>query len=213
VVQIGQVLKVGEGQVQTAAASSTPQGDQIHQVKAGEYPAIIAELYDVPLHDLLAWNNLNGNSIIRAGDKLVVSGTRSSSTQSKTASPAAPVKKDVIHKVAKGETAGSIAKKYSVSLSDLLAWNKLTTKSVLRVGQTLTVKTVNVASASRDKEKDLTVSQAAKAEKLVHKVTAGQNPTTIARHYGVAVNDLYKWNNWTKSHVLRVGDEVSIYKK
>lgn len=214
VVHIGQVLKVGEGPVQVAATASASKGEDFHLVKAGEYPAIIAELYDVPLNDLLAWNKLNGSSIIRAGDKLVVSGPRSSTSASTTATAQnkAPAPKEVTHKVAKGETAGVIAKKYNVALSDLLAWNKLTTKSVLRVGQNLTVKTMTVAAGGRDRQKDLTVSQAAASEKVVHKVTAGQNPTSIARRYGVAVNDLYKWNNWKKSHVLRVGDEVSIYK-
>jgi len=214
VVQIGQVLKVGEGK-QAAVQPAARANEQFHLVKAGEYPAIIAELYDIPLKDLLAWNNLNGNSIIRAGDKLIVSGQVSSPAAATAAAekPKAPAPKEITHKVAKGETAGSIAKKHNVPLEDLLAWNKLTTKSVLRVGQSLSIKTTADAAVGRDRGKDLTLSQAAAEQKLVHKVTAGQNPTSIARHYGVTVNDLFKWNNWKESHVLRVGDEVSIYKK
>ncbi|NLN93774.1 MAG: LysM peptidoglycan-binding domain-containing protein [Candidatus Hydrogenedens sp.] len=213
-VHIGQVLKVGEAPVQVAAAASSSKDDDFHLVKPGEYPAIIAELYDIPLSDFLAWNKLNSSSIIRTGDKLIVSGSRSSSSGNTTAKrqTKAPEQKEIIHKVAKGETAGSIAKKHNVSLNDLLSWNKLTTKSVLRVGQSLKIKTTAVAAAGRDRQKDLTVSQASAAEKVVHKVRAGQNPTSIARHYGVAVNDLYKWNNWKKDHILRIGDEVSIYK-
>ncbi len=44
-------------------------------------------------------------------------------------------------------------------------------------------------------------------------VSRGHNPTTIARRYGVRLTDLFKWNNWTKTPVLHVGDKVVVYKK
>jgi LysM repeat protein len=42
-------------------------------------------------------------------------------------------------------------------------------------------------------------------------VTSGQNPSTIAKRYGVKVNDLFQWNNWEKGHALHIGDEVTIH--
>ena len=50
-------------------------------------------------------------------------------------------------------------------------------------------------------------------EPVVHKVRAGQNPTTIAREYNVTVNELFQWNNWSKDHVLQVGESVKVYPK
>jgi LysM repeat protein len=45
-----------------------------------------------------------------------------------------------------------------------------------------------------------------------HVVAQGQNPSTIARRYGVRVSDLYRWNGWSKQHILRVGDTVVYFK-
>jgi LysM repeat protein len=44
-----------------------------------------------------------------------------------------------VHKIAKGDTLGGIATKYKVSLKDLMAWNNLTKKSTLRIGQAIKV--------------------------------------------------------------------------
>ena len=58
----------------------------------------------------------------------------------------------------------------------------------------------------------LNLRAAAAPAETTHKVSTGQNPTTIARRYGVKISDLYKWNNWPKNHVLQVGDTVVIRK-
>ena len=129
----------------------------------------------------------------------------SKETEKETAPPV-----DIKHKVAKGETASAIATSYGVPIQDLLSWNKLTAKSILRVGQNLTVRNPAKGTAQRDHGGDMQMAQAQTDNRVVHKVTAGQNPTIIAKKYGVSVNDLFKWNNWNNKHVLRVGDEVEI---
>ena len=52
---------------------------------------------------------------------------------------AAAVSEGGVHKIAKGDTLGGIATKYKVSLKDLMAWNNLTKKSTLRIGQAIKV--------------------------------------------------------------------------
>ncbi len=47
--------------------------------------------------------------------------------------------KATIHKVVKGDTPGSIAKRYGVKLADLRDWNNLGSKSVIRIGQKLSI--------------------------------------------------------------------------
>ena len=111
-----------------------------------------------------------------------------------------------MHTVKKGESAGVIAEKYGVKLSEFLAWNGLTSKSVLQAGKAYKVSGGGEAATPPSKR-----AAAAPAE-TTHKVSTGQNPTTIARRYGVKISDLYKWNNWPKNHVLQVGDTVVIRK-
>ena len=213
-IRVGQSLAIGTGQ-----APTTNEALRYHTVKPGEYPGIIAQLYSVPVRDLLRWNGLSERSVLQIGDKLTIAGTvssaaptthKSAATQGSTStSPAA-----ITHKVAKGETPGEIAAHYGVKTRDLLGWNKLSAKSIIRVGQELTVHNPARNTGARSHENDITVAQVQNqgASWVVHKVTAGQNPTTIAKRYGVRVSDLFKWNNWNSKHVLHIGDEVAVYR-
>ncbi|MBL8092994.1 MAG: LysM peptidoglycan-binding domain-containing protein [Anaerolineales bacterium] len=57
----------------------------------------------------------------------------------RTSTPTAPRPTATVHVVAPGDTLGSIAVRYGVSLEDLMAANNLTDPDVLTVGQTLAV--------------------------------------------------------------------------
>ena len=110
------------------------------------------------------------------------------------------------HTVKKGESASVIAEKYGVKTSEFLAWNGLTAKSVLQAGKTYKV------FAPGDGTPPSKRATAVTPDETIHKVTTGQNPTTIARRFGVKISDLFKWNEWPKNHVLQVGDTVVIRK-
>ena len=209
-IQVGSSLKVAPPDAEIATAPDGASGEtgeasggseQVHVVKAGEYPAKIAKQYGVELDTFLGWNNLTKNSMIRVGDKLVLRGG--------AAAKAAPEKareeqlEKIEYSVQPGDSASVIASKHGVGLSDLLKWNSLTSKSTLRVGTKLVIHKSAAAAASGDSEKE---------EVVVHKVAKGQNPTTIARQYGVSVDDLLKWNGWDRRRVLRVGDSVTIHR-
>lgn len=215
---------------------------EFHEVQPGDYPAKIARDYDVPLRDFLAWNNLGSKSTIKVGDKLVVaagtpeqprvtveeapkkSAVKEEKEENVKVASAAPVKKvqedkapekkksaapvaaAATHTVKKGESASVIAEKYGIKMSDFLAWNGLTSKSVLQAGKTYKVSGGSESAPPSKRGAAPTPSE------TIHKVTTGQNPTTIARKYSVSISDLFKWNNWPKNHVLQVGDKVVIKK-
>jgi len=52
----------------------TPEadGNYYHTVQSGETLSWIADLYEVPLADLMAWNGLNNASVIRPEQKLLL---------------------------------------------------------------------------------------------------------------------------------------------
>jgi LysM repeat protein len=210
---VGQALSIGEGK----AAAPAKEALKYHTVKPGEYPGVIAQLYGVSVDELLKLNGLDKNSVIKAGDKLALAGEITASKEvadnKDDQAEAAPAPAAALrHKVAKGETPGKIAAQYGVKTQDLLSWNKLTAKSIIRVGQELTIQRAAKTASKRDSSKDVTVAKAQSSTPVLHKVTAGQNPTSIARKYGVSVNDLFKWNNWSNKHVLKIGDEVKIHR-
>lgn len=45
---------------------------------------------------------------------------------------------------------------------------------------------------------------------IIHVVQKNDNPWVIAKQYKVKRADLYKWNNWEKDPMLRIGDKVVI---
>jgi LysM repeat protein len=80
--QIGQKLLIDPGNVTpsptprplSAIEQLTPasDGNYYHIVKSGEYLAWIADLYEINLAELMTWNGLNLDSIIRPGQQLLL---------------------------------------------------------------------------------------------------------------------------------------------
>ena len=200
-IQVGTSLKVAPPDAQVASASApavaaSSSSARVHVVRAGEYPAKIAKHYGVDLEEFLRWNDLSKTSMIHVGDKLVVHDEHAVVSAAQESGPAT---EKVVYTVKSGDSASVIAEKHGVGLSELLKWNGLSRSSTLPVGKKLVIHK-SVAASQRT----------AKEEVVVHKVAKGQNPTTIARLYGVSVDDLLKWNGWDRNRILRVGDAVTI---
>jgi LysM repeat protein len=77
--QIGQKLLISPGNITPSPTLSaiqrlTPEADgrYYHTVQSGETLSWIAGLYDIPLSDLMNWNGLDNNSIIRPEQKLLL---------------------------------------------------------------------------------------------------------------------------------------------
>ncbi len=101
-----------------------------HRVRPGESLSVIARRYRVSVKSLQAWNNISDPRRLRAGQDLVV-----------FHSPA-PVSKGsgtMQHTVQSGDSLWSIARKYKVKLNDLIRWNGLQQKTLIRPGQSLKI--------------------------------------------------------------------------
>ena len=100
--QIGQKLLINPGNITPSPTLSAIQkltpdadGSYYHTVQSGETLSWIAGLYEVPLADLMVWNGLNNDSVIRPGQKLLLLVTPPATptltkTPSPTAIPASP---------------------------------------------------------------------------------------------------------------------------
>ncbi len=105
-----------------AAKSSAPRS---HKVRSGETLSGIAAKYGTSVDRLVALNNIKNPSNVMAGTVLTVSGGATSSWTT--------------HVVRSGDTLSEIAEKYGVTISQVKAWNGLTS-SVIRSGQKLKIK-------------------------------------------------------------------------
>jgi LysM repeat protein len=107
-----------------------------------------------------------------------------------------------LHKVAPKETLFSISKVYGITIDELRQWNKLTDNALV-VGQELIIK---------KKKNTATNTQSATAVKNtpgVHTVNEKETMYSIARQYGVTVDQLKTWNN-LETNELKIGQLLNV---
>jgi len=117
----------------------------------------------------------------------------------------------VYHRVQKGETLSKIALQYKTSVAELCRLNGLTTKSTLRIGQSIRCGTTFVKTASNETDVPLTTAKS-EASGLIaaayHQVQGQETLSSIARQYGTSVDALCRLNNIESTTPLRVGQEI-----
>jgi membrane-bound lytic murein transglycosylase D len=109
--------------------------------------------------------------------------------------------RNVTHKVKKGEVMATIAKRYGVSVKQIMAVNSLKTSRV-KAGQVLSIKVAEGNSSKASKSKNTKKSQ-------TYIVKRGDTLHSIAQKFDVAVADLKRWNKKYSSHI-QPGNKLTI---
>ncbi len=104
---------------------------------------------------------------------------------------------EVTHRVSSGESLWSISRRYGVSMDDLRGWNGLGARPVLRIGQSLVIRTGGSGAP-------------ASTEPRVHVVRRGDTLGAIARRYGVDTGGLARENGLSLRSTIRPGDRLRI---
>ena len=152
IIHPGQVLvlsktsKVAEPDPTPPPAANPTQSTSRYTVVAGDTVSKIAKKFGVTAQSVLSLNKLSWSSTIYPGQKLripVAAGaapaTPPSSTPPSTPTPTPTPTGATKHVILAGETISSIAKKYGVSVSSLLAANGLVLSSIIYAGQALVI--------------------------------------------------------------------------
>jgi len=113
----------------------------------------------------------------------------------------------ITHKVRNGESLWTIAKKYRVSQHDIAAVNKIRNRSMIRIGQKLTIPVpgVNLASMSN--------SAMPGYNKLTYKVRKGDTLGHIAEDYGTKASTIRKWNSLKYGQHIFPGQKLILWIK
>ncbi len=167
----------------------TPTEKKYHTVQDGETLYTISQKYGVDLADLKTLNGLDDQSIIKVGQKIILS-----ETEVKT------ITKNVIkyHKVRKGETLQDIADNFGASKEDIKKINHLKSNKIksgkklkipVEVTETVTTKSSNDNNVASISEKKHT-----KEQIIIHKVKAGESLEKIAAKYNVTTDQIQDWN-------------------
>jgi membrane-bound lytic murein transglycosylase D len=124
---------------------------QAYRLKEGESIAQVAAKFGLSAETLRTVNGLGARSRVHGGHLLLVPAERPSSVADASLSRAvftvAPQGRTFFHTVRRGETLGSIARRYQVSMDELRDWNRMP-QAAVRVGQQIRVTSDVVPSAS-----------------------------------------------------------------
>ena len=96
-----------------------------HEVLKGETLYSISRKHGISVAELCSANNMTEKDTLKVGQKLTI--------------PGKTVVKTAIYTVAKGDTFYSIARRYEISVDELLKLNNLTSEDTLKIGQKLKV--------------------------------------------------------------------------
>lgn len=129
------IVKLAEGQ----APPPTPTPPLTYIVQAGETAWTIAARFNLKIDEILWYNNLTEDALIRPGDELIV---RLMPGQSPPPTPT-PL---AHHIVQTGDSMWAIAARYGLTLEQFQALNGLDSSSVLRPGDKLLIRSLPTAT-------------------------------------------------------------------
>ena len=145
------------------------------------------------------------NSFIDNEEKLYDFKTKKGIDREKLEEEMKKVSDRSVHIVKSGESLGSIAKKYRISVNQLKTWNDLKSTTIYP-GQKLIVYSSGAPMAQAGNNKPVMRS----TEQSIHIVKSGENLSLIAKKYKCSVTDLKEWNN-LKSTNLSIGQKLKVY--
>ena len=113
----------------------------------------------------------------------------------------------VSHKVRNGESLWTIARKYRISIHDLVSVNKIRNRSMIRIGQKLTIPVPGMNLVSRPR------SQMSGYNKITYKVRRGDTLGHIAEDYGTRASNIRKWNGLKYGQNIYPGQKLTLWMK
>lgn len=198
----------------------------------------ISQLLDIPVEEIAYFNPQYRKNIIPEGghtltlpkEKIALFLTNEeqiyafiqSQKQNQLAQQEFSTKEEkIVHKVKRGETLKSIAKKYGITIADIKTWNFIGRKGI-RPGKHLIiyrpVKDVNtqhspVMAENTNKIEKTDTTIAVNSEKdIYHTVKKGETIYSIAKKYNVSVTQIAELNNISTQHKVKIGEKLLIKK-
>ncbi|MEW6645647.1 MAG: LysM peptidoglycan-binding domain-containing protein [Pseudomonadota bacterium] len=138
--------RLSEEQRLIATQNQPRDGRRIdYQVKNGDSLWSIARRYDVGVNELARWNGMAPRDPLLPGRTLVI-WTDATAEVAAAANPArfshpfsSSTRQRIGYTVRSGDSLHAISQRFRVSVDNLISWNKLDSKKVLRPGQRLTL--------------------------------------------------------------------------
>lgn len=163
--------------------TSVSPTENTYIVKSGDTLYGIANKYGVTVDQIKKSNNLSSNTL-RIGQVLTIH----TETENK--------EDYIIYTVKSGDTLYGIAKSYNITPNELINYNNLNS-SVLSIGQNLKIPFQDI----KEEQENI--------EYIIYTVKPGDSLYSIARTYGISVNNIMSLNNLNSS-LLSIGQTLKI---
>lgn len=218
-----------------------------YRIRRGDTLSTIARKHRTTVSQLRRLNDLSNRTMLRVGRSLKVpdqggdgvqyvteEDARGPSAES-TPVPAVSTRDTEYHVVRRGENLSTIARRYGLTVTDLMKYNNLSGHSVIRKGQKLRVRPEPApTSAAVTKQRSIALgefkSHSAKAKKVSkelnnsrhvaaaeakkqqrrHVVKRGETLWDVSKKYGLSLNQLAKANNLKLNHRVMAGERLAI---
>ena len=144
--RIGQRLEIpSEGssnsQIPGQATSIEPGGAIVHRVNRGDNLSRLAQRYGTTVRSIQSANGLGSRTLLRIGQRLEIPGGRQPSSQAVNAVGNATGGGTIVHRVSRGDNLSRLARRYGSSVRVIQSSNGLGSRTLIRVGQYLTIPT------------------------------------------------------------------------
>ena len=182
-----------------------------HTVAPGETMYAISRLYNVPVADLIAANSLINPNFIKVGQVITIPGTDGGGGAEPTPNPP-PATESRTHVVASGQTVGTIARLYGVTINDIANANQLLNINLIYVGQVLVIPGSVGGTPTPPTTPNPTPEPETPAPSpaRTHVVSRGQTLGGIAALYGVSVQSIVSANGLISANLIYVGQVLTI---
>jgi LysM repeat protein len=169
--------------IPTVAPATRPT---TYRVKSGDTVTQIAKRFGVSVTSIAKINNLGPKSLIRVGQVLKLSGTKTADTAVES------------YRVKPGDTLLAIAGRHGLTLGELTAINRINASTLIYPGQVLRVAKVLPAAQPPLNAPDS------------YQVIAGDSLESVAKKFSISLSALREYNGLSRSSIIYVGQVLSL---
>ncbi|MCZ6600070.1 MAG: LysM peptidoglycan-binding domain-containing protein [Acidobacteria bacterium] len=187
-----------------------------HRVRRGETLSTIATRYGASVYSIQKANSLRNPHRISIGQDLMIPGSavRVAALNSTPRSSGTPDGTRVTHRVRRGESLYSIARRYRTDVRSLASWNSIADPRLIRSGQRLVVFTGTRAGGPAPAGSDSARAGGAGRQRVATTYTVRKGDTLyeISRRFGVSVRAMQSWNGLYGRTLIHPGKKLTIYR-
>ncbi|MCZ6671284.1 MAG: LysM peptidoglycan-binding domain-containing protein [Acidobacteria bacterium] len=186
-----------------------------HRVRRGETLSVIARRYGTTIRGIQGANGIRNRHRIRQNTVLMIPvgphGRVSASAA--VSSPTYKKGQRVRHRVRRGESLSTIARRYRTDVGSLCAWNQLSPTSIIYAGERLTVYYRGKADQIANSVPAKIAGGSADSRRVKYRIRRGDTLSGIAKKFRTNLQSLCQWNGISHRDPIFPGETLIVYSR